>query len=208
MTRITALKISAAALCLGLAGAACGGTGGSPSVAGAGSTTTNSSSSSSPPASAGTSSGSGKGGGSANSLTMVGGNAAAMRKFASCMRSHGIPNFPDPSANGSVTFSGMNPDSPVFRKAQDACRKFTPNGGRAPSPAEQAAAQAAALKYSACMRSHGVPKFPDPQFSNGRASLRIGRDIGIDPSSPTFQAAQKACQKDLPGKVQSQQGAP
>jgi hypothetical protein len=102
----------------------------------------------------------------------------------------------------------MNPDSPAFKNAQKACKKYTPNGGQPPSPAQRAAAQAAALKFSACMRSHGVPKFPDPQFSAGRASLQIGRNSGIDPSSPTFQAAQKACQKDLPGAIQSQKGAP
>jgi hypothetical protein len=139
---------------------------------------------------------------------MAGGNAATMQKFASCMRSHGVPNFPDPNANGTITFSGMNPDSPGFKKAQDACKKYTPNGGQPPSPAQQARAQAAALKFSACMRSHGVPKFPDPQFSAGRTSLRIGRDSGIDPNSLTFQAAQKACQKNLPGATQSQKGAP
>jgi len=123
------------------------------------------------------------------------------------MRSHGLPNFPDPNANGSITFNGVNPESPAFRQAQTACRKCMRNGGR-PNPAQQAAAQAAALKFSACMRSHGVPKFPDPQFSAGRASLQIGRNSGIDPNSPTFKAAQKACQKNLPGAIQSQKGAP
>jgi hypothetical protein len=205
MTRINALKISAAALCLGLAGAACGGNSPSPSVAGSGGTTTSASSSLSPPSgSRGTSSGSGGKGGSGGSLTMGGGGAAAMRRFASCMRSHGVPNFPDPSADGTITFSGLNPQSPTFERAQRACQKYTPDGGKAPSPAQQARAQAAALAFSACMRSHGVPKFPDPQFSAGRASLRIGRSSGIDPNSPKFQAAQKACQKNLPGAIQSQ----
>jgi hypothetical protein len=140
---------------------------------------------------------------------MVGGKN--MQRFASCMRSHGVPKFPDPSANGSVTFgsgTGVDPQSPAFQKAEKACRKYTPNGGKAPSPAEQAKAQAAALKFSACMRSHGLPKFPDPQFSSGRTSLKVGRTSGIDPSSRVFQAAQKACQKDLPGALQSQQAAP
>ena len=47
---------------------------------------------------------------------------------------------------------------------------------------------------SRCMRTHGVPNFPDPQFENGPAvaRLRIG-GAGIDPSSPAFQAAPKAC---------------
>jgi hypothetical protein len=54
--------------------------------------------------------------------------------------------------------------------------------------------------FSACMRSHGVPKFPDPQFPGGRGiSIQIGPSTGIDPQSPQFQAAKKACQSDFPG---------
>jgi hypothetical protein len=51
-------------------------------------------------------------------------------KFASCMRAHGITNFPDPSAGGATTISGANPNSPRFRSAQQACRTFQPGGGR------------------------------------------------------------------------------
>ena len=205
MTRINAPKVAAAALCLALTAAACGGNSNSPRVASAGGSTTTSSS---PPLSSSGGGGSSNGGGGGRgSLTMVGGKN--MQKFASCMRKNGVPNFPDPSSNGSITIgssSGINPDSPAFRKAQEACRKYTPNGGQPPSPAQQAQMQAQALKFSACMRAHGVTKFPDPQFSGGRASLRIGGS-GIDPSSPIFRAAQQACAKDLPGKPVTQGGS-
>jgi hypothetical protein len=40
------------------------------------------------------------------------------------------------------------------------------------------------------MRAHGVPKFPDPSTSGG---IQIGPSTGINPTSPAFQAAQKAC---------------
>jgi hypothetical protein len=50
-----------------------------------------------------------------------------------------------------------------------------------------------ALKFSECMRSHGVPSFPDP---SGGGHTRIGGPgSGIDLDSPQFKAAQKACQK-------------
>jgi hypothetical protein len=49
------------------------------------------------------------------------------------------------------------------------------------------------------MRSHGLPNFPDPQFSSGGMSIRI-RGNAIDPNSPIFKSAQAACAKDLPGK--------
>lgn len=46
------------------------------------------------------------------------------------------------------------------------------------------------LALSQCMRAHGVPKFPDP---NSSGAIQIGPSIGVDPGSPAFQAAQKAC---------------
>ena len=127
-------------------------------------------------------------------------------KFSSCMRSHGVPKFPDPtrSSGGGMSLnitggSGLNPESPQFKAAQKTCQKLLPNGGK-PDAAMQAKAQAQMLKFSACMRSHGLANFPDPVFSNGGAKLSLGgRGNGLDPSSPVFQAAQKACQSEAPG---------
>ena len=50
------------------------------------------------------------------------------------------------------------------------------------------------LEYSECMRDHGVPKFPDPV--DGRIVLNPAS--GIDPDSPTVQAASAACAKYAP----------
>ena len=47
------------------------------------------------------------------------------------------------------------------------------------------------------MRTHGVTNFPDPSTSGG--NIQIGGP-GLDPSSPTFQGAQKACAKYQPLK--------
>ena len=41
------------------------------------------------------------------------------------------------------------------------------------------------LAFAECMRTHGVPKFPNP---NGKGS-QLGPDSGVNPASPTFQAA-------------------
>jgi hypothetical protein len=139
---------------------------------------------------------------------------SAKGTFSACMRSHGVPKFPDPSSDGSMTFdasTGINPDSPRFQAAQRACQKLAPNGGKPPSPAEQAKAQAQMLKFSACMRAHGLAKFPDPQFNGNGGRLTLDRNSGLDPNSPIFQAAQKACQKDLPklkGGTTRQVGGP
>jgi hypothetical protein len=56
-----------------------------------------------------------------------------------------------------------------------------------------------ALKYSDCMRRNGVPSFPDPQQTDGGASINIGKDSGIDPESPQFKAAENACASLRPG---------
>jgi hypothetical protein len=57
------------------------------------------------------------------------------------------------------------------------------------------------LKFSACMRSHGLADFPDPTVSDGGVQLSLGnkRSSSLNPDSPVFQAAQKACQSLMPG---------
>jgi hypothetical protein len=195
------LVLGVLVLGLGLLAAGCGGGGPAPSVASLGttSTPTKTGSNSTPSGGAGGSSpqtSSGGGGGGTMSIT---GNVQEMAKFAACMRQNGEPSFPDPNAQGQISTS-INPGSAQFQKAQQACRKMLPNGGT-PSPAQQAKARRATLAFSACMRSHGEPNFPDPQFgAGGRVSLKISAGSGLDPRSPQFQAAQKACQKNLPGK--------
>jgi hypothetical protein len=138
-------------------------------------------------------------------------SASTQRKmvaYSQCMRSHGVPEFPEPTEghllvhssdhDGQVT--GVNPQSSQFQAAQKVCGKLMPEGGT-PSPAQQARAQESALKFSQCMRTHGVPDFPDPTFSGGavKMTLKAGGANGIDPNSPQFKAAQKTCQSLMPG---------
>jgi hypothetical protein len=116
------------------------------------------------------------------------------------MRKHGVTNFPDPNGQGVIQLSsgtGIDPQSPTFRSAQTACQKLLPNGGR-PTPAQQAQMQQKLLAFSTCMRAHGVKDFPDP--SNDGLSLKGGPGSDLNPDNPQFQAAQKACQGNLPFK--------
>jgi hypothetical protein len=84
--------------------------------------------------------------------------AAAGVRFASCMRSHGVPNFPDP---GASLPGGVNPQSPAFQAAQQACRQLDPKG--LPPPTHASASQRqVALRFAQCMRTRGYPGFPDP----------------------------------------------
>jgi hypothetical protein len=58
------------------------------------------------------------------------------------LRAHGIANFPDPVlTNGGIGLnlgSGINPGSPQFRAAQQACRSLLPGQALAASTARNA----------------------------------------------------------------------
>jgi hypothetical protein len=199
-TRLTWLAPPLALLAILLAG--CGGKSASPGVANIGTTTTGTTGAS--PAGAGGNLGTAAGPGGGGGVLRLAGGGKDIAKFASCMRTHGEPNFPDPDAQGNLSISsssGIDPSSSQFQVAQRACSKYLPSGGQPPSPAQQAKMQQQALEFAACMRAHGVPKFPDPDFRGGKIAIRIDASSGIDPRSPQFQAAQKACASELPGKV-------
>jgi hypothetical protein len=108
-----------------------------------------------------------------------------------CMRSHGLPDFPDP---GPIHIDvsahpDLDPNSPAFVAAAKACLSLEPAGpaGNAVSPQ----LQVAALAYSACMRTHGFPKFADPVFDSQGEHVSIN---GIDTDSTQFINADKTCQ--------------
>ncbi|BCY06091.1 hypothetical protein [Actinoplanes sp. L3-i22] len=122
-------------------------------------------------------------------------------KYSKCMREHGMTWFPDPS-NGQL--SVRVPDSVKkedFNKAEQACRQWAPNGENAPKPSAEDLE--IARQMAKCMRENGVPNFPDPQPDGG---IAIDSKMGIDPNSPSFQAAQKKCDKYRPKGPGGQQG--
>jgi hypothetical protein len=47
-------------------------------------------------------------------------------KFARCMRANGV-NVPDPGPDGGLRIE--NPESPEFKRAQEKCKQYRPNGG-------------------------------------------------------------------------------
>ncbi|GIG85095.1 hypothetical protein [Plantactinospora endophytica] len=52
-----------------------------------------------------------------------------LRKMAKCMRENGVPDFPDPGADGSLQVnqgSGMKMDDPKFQAAMEKCRTEAP----------------------------------------------------------------------------------
>src|SRR5579863_6289502 len=212
-----ALASVAALVVVGVVIAGCGGGGKSPGVANISTSTTSSThTSSSSTANAGgtalsgggPSSGSGRGA-PRSGFAIATGNPQQALKLSECMRANGVPNFPDPNGQGVIQGSGIDPNSAAFQKAQGVCAKKLGGGLGARTPAQQAQAQAAALAFSKCMRSHGVPDFPDPQFGAGgsiRISLHASAGSGsgssdLDPDAPIFQKAQRTCSSLLPGRM-------
>jgi hypothetical protein len=132
------------------------------------------------------------------------GNGAGV-EFADCMRAHGVPNFPDPTAGGGIKIpsnSGIDPQSPAFQSAQDACSKLLPGGGPGGATASESQ-KLAMLKLAQCMRKHGLSTFPDPTSTApspgtgfGIAFGHPGAFIAVPQSlmaSPAFDQAAAEC---------------
>jgi hypothetical protein len=62
---------------------------------------------------------------------------AKLRQYSTCMREHGVTNFPDPGADGTIRFdsdAGIDPQSPSFKTADTACSQYRPKGGKDGGP--------------------------------------------------------------------------
>ncbi len=120
--------------------------------------------------------------------------------FSRCMRSHGVPTFPDPNGSGGLpkqTAQQLGVTGAQFQAAQTACQPLLPNHGSGPTPAEVQQETTQALKFSQCMRAHGVTNFPDPA-TTGQHRIPDPASLGIDQGSPQFQAANHACRNYRP----------
>jgi hypothetical protein len=119
--------------------------------------------------------------------------------FSKCMRANGVPNFPDLSSNGmliqgnaqTMSVNGVSVSAPAFQAARAQCQKYLPSVHA--SPAQTAQQRQRGLKFAKCMRSHGVPNFPDPEVITGPGGRQEAYLPGIDPQSPAFQGGARAC---------------
>ncbi len=121
--------------------------------------------------------------------------------FSKCMRANGVPNFPDLSNNRmrieasgqTISVNGVSVSVRAFTAARQKCEKYMPHASGTPTPAQAAQEHQQDLKFASCMRTHGVPNYPDPKVissSNGNQTAYLP---GINPSAPAFQTAAKAC---------------
>jgi len=136
------------------------------------------------------------------STNAAAGSSSRALAFANCMRSHGVPSFPDPAGGGSgiqLGGTGVNPQSPAFKSARKACGGLAP--GRPGGPPATQSQFLAALKFSRCLRTHGEPDFPDPTRFDGPPGpiLIIGPGLyfrvstSFNPDAPAVHQAIAAC---------------
>jgi hypothetical protein len=97
--------------------------------------------------------------------------------YSACVRSHGVPNYPDPDSSGQLpkTDAGqLGVSNSQYEAAQLACQDLLPPSGSIRQQeyqcmhdhdCPQALVQQMMTwdrKLAQCMRSHGLPNFPDP----------------------------------------------
>jgi hypothetical protein len=135
-----------------------------------------------------------------------GSGSASVLAFSRCMRSHGVPKFPDPV--DGVDLPKLSPDilkvsSSQFNTAENACRNLLPTGGISGSttgvsdavercivggvctPAVTHWLQNKELPYAQCMRSHGLPSWPDPTTdAQGRTYFAVSLAWAAHPPEP------------------------
>lgn len=120
----------------------------------------------------------------------------AVVSFGDCMRSHGLPNFPNPTTDPhgyKVALDPSTTESPAFQPAMTACGHLLPGGG----PHNQTdpyspQRDAALLAFAHCLRAHGFSNFPDPNGSGQITHQMLATD-GIDIHNTALLQAADVC---------------
>ena len=120
--------------------------------------------------------------------------------FARCMRSHGLPKWPDPTSGGEFDKSKLRLTGYSVSQVQAAeggpCNHLLATGGSSQRYTITPADRAAYLRAAACMRSHGSPDFPDPTFQNDNVQTNIPSSVNQD--APAFKRAAGTCTRLIP----------
>jgi len=110
-------------------------------------------------------------------------SSASAVAYSACMRNRGVPNYPDPDSHGNLTKQGaqqLGVSESQFQSAQQACQHLLPDNNGALNADSLRQCESAgncshalvqwALSggriFAQCMRSHGVPKWPDPKTNS------------------------------------------
>src|SRR5215472_11527846 len=156
-------------------------------------------------------------GGSGPSSAGSGGSPAARSAvgYSHCMRSHGVPNYPDPPSSGQVPKTDsqqLGVSTAQLRAAQRSCQHLYPGNGEALGASLRQCEETgycpqamvhqvmdSMLVFSRCMHAHGVPNWPDPTVdSEGRPGFNLVPIHGTDWNSSQIQNKIYECENVMP----------
>jgi hypothetical protein len=113
--------------------------------------------------------------------------------FAAAVGSAGSAPNKSLSIAGVIVSGNVDPSSPQFQAAMQACRKYLPGGGP-PSltPAQQAEWASAMAKFAACMRTNAEEQRDQPGLAVRSEGVQRLPIVGTDvrPSHPTLKLPQ------------------
>jgi hypothetical protein len=144
--------------------------------------------------------GSGAGSGQAPSVQQRA--QAVWLRYARCARSHGAPNFPDPSVDGQG-HAGFPDPGPVKQESEQVQASCGAILGQLPAAARISPVTAAQLRqlkaFARCLRLHGMPSWPDPK-PDGTFPV-VGTPLGAQGKTPAFISAAQACRQVYSGGI-------
>jgi hypothetical protein len=112
-------------------------------------------------------------------------------RFTDCVRSHGVPNIPDPGTRGWKDALGSQ--TPAVLSAEHICQRLVPGAMPSSQSQTQTPGQIAdELAFARCISVHGFPSFPDPA-SSGQITHELLASAGVDLRQPAVLQAADAC---------------
>ena len=115
--------------------------------------------------------------------------ARSVVAYSQCMRANGVPKYPDPASGGQLPkgdAQAFGVSDSTYQAAQRTCQHLLPTGGSFDEqsrecieagdcpPALVQQMLTADRKFAQCMRSHGVPNWPDPTIgANGGPVFKV-----------------------------------
>ena len=140
--------------------------------------------------------------GSGGAPNVTGSTAPSAVRYSACMRSRGVPDYPDPDNSGQLPKGDAQQfgvSTSRYETAQQACQYLLPTGGSLQQQESQCMQNsdcppalvqqmlAADRRLARCMRSHGVPNFPDPTIDSNGPIFNITNAGISDAASHTSQ---------------------
>ncbi|MFD0585225.1 hypothetical protein [Dactylosporangium darangshiense] len=121
-------------------------------------------------------------------------DAAPLLAAARCMRANGYPDYPDPVQQDGRWVFPLRADAPTPPAACESLFDQGKQGGErrnAVTPADMVKLR----QWADCIRTHGVPDWPDP---DSEGTFQAPAAINPSGDDPVFGPAYRACERYVP----------